>query len=163
MNSSRVSSVRELPIPDVVFEAILKERKQYEANRRRRTTTFQDLDYICCSTYGRPRSKNYHWQHYKKLLADNGLPDIRWHDLRSTYCTLLLKNNYSPKAVSKLMGHAKEIITMDVYGDNRNLIAMSIPELEVFVDEVIPAEKIVRFREDLLDIEIDVSEYLPAL
>lgn len=163
MNSSRVSSVRELPIPDVVFEAILKERKQYEANRRRRTTTFQDLDYICCSTYGRPRSKNYHWQHYKKLLADNGLPDIRWHDLRSTYCTLLLKNNYSPKAVSKLMGHAKEIITMDVYGDNRNLIAMSIPELEAFVDEVIPAEKIVRFREDLLDIEIDVSEYLPAL
>lgn len=163
VNSSRVSSVRELPIPDVVFEAILKERKQYEANRRRRTTTFQDLDYICCSTYGRPRSKNYHWQHYKKLLADNGLPDIRWHDLRSTYCTLLLKNNYSPKAVSKLMGHAKEIITMDVYGDNRNLIAMSIPELEVFVDEVIPAEKIVRFREDLLDIEIDVSEYLPAL
>ena len=72
------SSVRELPIPDVVFEAILKERKQYEANRRRRSTTFQDLDYICCSTYGRPRSKNYHWQHYKKLLADNGLPDIRW-------------------------------------------------------------------------------------
>ena len=163
VNSSRVSSVRELPIPDVVFEAILKERKQYEANRRRRTTTFQDLDYICCSTYGRPRSKNYHWQHYKKLLADNGLPDIRWHDLRSTYCTLLLKNNYSPKAVSKLMGHAKEIITMDVYGDNRNLIAMSIPELEAFVDEVIPAEKIVRFREDLMDIEIDVSEYLPAL
>ncbi|MBO5246341.1 MAG: tyrosine-type recombinase/integrase [Eubacterium sp.] len=163
VNSSGVSSVRELPIPDVVFEAILKERKQYEANRRRRSTTFQDLDYICCSTYGRPRSKNYHWQHYKKLLADNGLPDIRWHDLRSTYCTLLLKNNYSPKAVSKLMGHAKEIITMDVYGDNRNLIAMSIPELEAFVDEVIPAEKIVRFREDLLDIEIDVSEYLPAL
>ena len=68
------SSVRELPIPDVVFETILKERKQYEANRRRRSTTFQDLDYICCSTYGRPRSKNYHWQHYKKLLADNGLP-----------------------------------------------------------------------------------------
>ena len=163
VNSSRVSSVRELPIPDVVFEAILKERKQHEANRGRRSTTFQDLDYICCSTYGRPRSKNYHWQHYKKLLADNGLPDIRWHDLRSTYCTLLLKNNYSPKAVSKLMGHAKEIITMDVYGDNRNLIAMSIPELEAFVDEVIPAEKIVRFREDLLDIEIDVSEYLPAL
>ena len=74
---------------------------------------YSDVDYICCSTYGRPRSKNYHWQHYKKLLADNGLPDIRWHDLRSTYCTLLLKNNYSPKAVSKLMGHAKEIITMD--------------------------------------------------
>lgn len=115
------SSVRELPIPDLVFEAILKERKRYEANRNRRKEAFQDLDYICCSTYGRPRSKNYHWKYYKELLSDNGLPDIRWHDLRSTYCTLLLKNNYSPKAVAKLMGHSKEIITMDVYGDNQNI------------------------------------------
>lgn len=31
------------------------------------------------------------------------------HDLRATYATILLKNNYGPKVVSKLMGHAKEI------------------------------------------------------
>ena len=50
------------------------------------------------------------------------LPDIHWHDLRATFCTLLLKNDFNPKAVSQLMGHAKEIITMDVYGDNSNII-----------------------------------------
>ena len=70
---------------------------------------------------------------------------------------------YNQQELGKRIRHAKEIITMDVYGDNRNLIAMSIPELETFVDEVMPAEKIVRFREELLDIEIDVSEYLPAV
>ena len=52
------------------------------------------------------------------LLQETGLPAIRWHDLRSIYCTLLLKNNFSPKAVAKLMGDARELITMDVYGDN---------------------------------------------
>ena len=71
------SSYRTIPIPDYVFEAILEERKVYEKNRRRRSGTFQDLDYICCSTYGRPRSKDFHWRHYKKLLEDNGLPDIK--------------------------------------------------------------------------------------
>ena len=86
-----------------------------------------DGDYICCLTYGKPRSKDFHWKHYKQLLQETGLPDIRWHDLRSTYCTLLLKNNFSPKAVSKLMGHARELITMDVYGDNGNIIAEEIP------------------------------------
>lgn len=35
---------------------------------------------------------------------ENDLPDIRWHDLRSTFCTLLLKNDFNPKAVSRLMG-----------------------------------------------------------
>ncbi len=135
------SSRRELPIPDYVFEAILEERKLYEKRKNRRKKDFQDLGYICCSSYGRPRSKDFHWKHYKKLLKDNGLPDIRWHDLRSTFCTLLLKNDFSPKAVSKLMGHAKEIISVDVYGDNANIIPDEIPELLEFMDEVLPEEK----------------------
>lgn len=116
---------------------------------------------ICCSSYDRPRSKNYHWTHFKKLLKENHLPDIRWHDLRSTYCTLLLKNNYSPKAISQLMGHSKEIITVDVYGDNSNLIAEPIPELEKFMEEVLPERRDEKLDEELLNIEIDVSVYLP--
>ena len=123
---------------------------------------FFDGDYICCSTYGKPRSKSFHWKYYKKLLTDNGLPDIRWHDLRSTFCTLLLKNEFNPKAVSKLMGHAKEIITIDVYGDNRGIIADGVPEISDFMDEVLPnQEHQEEFRESLLDIVIDASQYLP--
>lgn len=97
-----------------------------------------DADYICCSSYGKPRSKDFHWRHYKKLLKSVGLPDIRWHDLRSTYCTLLLKSDFNPKAISKLMGHAKELITMDVYGDNKGIIADCVDELQPFIDEVMP-------------------------
>ena len=120
------SSYRDLPIPDYVFEAILEQRKIYERQKSRRNNTFQDLGYICCSSYGRPRSKDFHWTHYKRLLEENGLPDIRWHDLRSTFCTILLKNDFNPKAVSKLMGHAKELITIDVYGDNKGIIATAL-------------------------------------
>ena len=134
------SSQREVPIPDYVFEAIMEERVKYQRNKSRRSKGFQDLDYICCSTYGRPRSKNFHWKHYKELLKDSNLPDIRWHDLRSTFCTLLLKNDFNPKAVSKLMGHSKEIITVDIYGDNREIIAEKIPELEEFIREVAPVD-----------------------
>ncbi len=43
--------------------------------------------------------------------------------LRSAYCTLLLKEAFNPKAVWKLMGHAKELITMDVYADNKGIIS----------------------------------------
>ncbi|WP_289290445.1 tyrosine-type recombinase/integrase [Sporofaciens musculi] len=113
------------------------------------------MDYICCSSYGRPRSKDFHWRHYKKMLEDNGLPDIRWHDLRSTFCTILLKNNFNPKAVSQLMGHAKEIITIDVYGDTaetlkdtsmpfgsiKEIIGDCLDDFQPFIDEVIPKEE----------------------
>lgn len=157
------SSYRILPIPDYVFEAILNERKKYEANKQKLGEAFLDRGYICCSDSGRPRSKSFHWVHYKKLLADNGLPDIRWHDLRSTFCTLLLKNNFNPKAVSQLMGHAKEIITMDVYGDNKGIILDAVPEMEVFIAEVLPKPEMEEsLKTELPDTEIDVSEYLPG-
>ena len=99
-------------------------------------------------------------QHYKKLLRENNLPDIRWHDWRATFCTLLLKNNFNPKAVSKLMGHTKEIITLDVYGDNKGLAGEEFPELLEYMEEVLPEKQ---KEEDkamgLADVVIDVSEY----
>lgn len=156
-----LSSHRELPIPDYVFEAILEERKKYERNRSRRKSQFLDADYICCSNYGKPRSKDFHWRHYKELLKKSGLPNIRWHDLRSTYCTLLLKSDFNPKAVSKLMGHAKELITMDVYGDNVNIIPDEIPELLSYMDEVMPKKADSKTENSIQDIVIDVRKYLP--
>lgn len=155
------SSFRELPIPDYVFEAILQERATYEKNRRRRPKDFQDLGYICCSTYGRPRSKGFHCKYYKKLLTDNGLPDIRWHDLRATFCTLLLKNGVNPKAVAKLMGHAKEIVTLDVYADKRSIISEGIPEIEAYMAEVLPSkDEEHAFKNELRRIVVDVRDYL---
>lgn len=151
----------EIPIPDYVFEAILEQREIYEQQKRRRSSTFQDLGYICCSSYGRPRSSSFHWQHYKKLLADNNLPNIRWHDLRSTFCTLLLKNDFNPKAVSKLMGHAKELITMDVYGDNRGILADCVDELQPFIEEVLPnAEQDNVHVTERMDVVINAKSYL---
>lgn len=154
------SSYRTLPIPDYVFEAILEQREIYERNKKRRSTVFEDHGYICCSTTGKPRSKDFHWSHYKKLLTDNNLPDIRWHDLRSTFCTILLKNNFNPKAVSKLMGHAKEIITMDVYGDNRGIIADCVDEIQPFIDEVMPKEETDKeLKTENMDIVISAEDY----
>ncbi|MDD6236140.1 MAG: site-specific integrase [Clostridiales bacterium] len=140
------SSDRVLDIPDFVFEEILKAREQYEKNRSRRSKSFQDLNYICCSSYGRPRSMQYHFKPFKEILKNDGLPDIRWHDLRHSYATLLLKNEFNLKAISKILGHAKEIVTEDIYINNQEIIADGIGELKDYMEEVIP-EKSREFNE----------------
>ncbi len=140
------SSDRVLDIPDFVFEEILKAREQYEKNRSRRSKSFQDLNYICCSSYGRPRSMQYHFNPFKEILKNNGLPDIRWHDLRHSYATLLLKNEFNLKAISKILGHAKEIVTADIYINNQEIIADGTGELKDYMEEVIP-EKSREFNE----------------
>lgn len=73
-----------------------------------------------------------------------------------------MKSDFSPKAVSKLMSHAKELITVDVYGDNSNIIPEEIPELLSYMDDVIPErnEKCCK-KTNVLDTAIEVESYLP--
>ena len=74
---------------------------------------------------------------------------------------VLLKNDFNPKAISKLMGHAKEIITIDVYGDKRGIIADCVDELRPFIEEMMDEEDAEAI--DTMDEELkpDIDEYLP--
>ena len=73
------------------------------------------------------------------------------------------RHNFSPKAVSKLMGHARELITMDVYGDNGNIIAEEIPpELLSYIEEVL-AEKKKDNIENVLDTLINVEKNIELM
>ena len=152
------SSERVLDIPDMVFEAILEQRKIYEANRKRRindkTTPFTDLDYICCSTYGHPRSKGFHKRHYDRLLKDNNLPKIKFHDLRHTYTTLLLMNNHDLKAVLELLGHSSTIITSSIYFDKNKIIIDCTKELNSFIELVKPDDNEYSAN-DIIDLDIN--------
>ncbi|EOS40155.1 hypothetical protein C808_01126 [Lachnospiraceae bacterium M18-1] len=156
------SSVRELDIPDYVFQEILEERKRYEKNRSRRQSgkwVFQDLDYICCSSYGRPRSKSYAYVHYKELLEKEGLPYIPFHNLRHTYATLLMKNNINQKAVAVSMGHAKSMITVDTYADMQAIIEDCEDEIQEFIRDVHPYDRTdEQMLKEMFQEEIDLQE-----
>lgn len=52
---------------------------------------------------------------FEPLLRKEGLPDIRFHDLRHTCVTLLLTKGVHPKVVSELLGHSSIAITLDTY------------------------------------------------
>ena len=54
-------------------------------------------------------------RHFKPLLKRAGLPNIRWHDLRHTYATLLLARGTHPTYVQKSLGHASVQLTLDRY------------------------------------------------
>jgi integrase len=44
------------------------------------------------------------------------LPRIRFHDIRHTHASLLLKEGVPVKVVSERLGHATPSFTLDVYG-----------------------------------------------
>lgn len=131
------NSKRRLQIPEIIFEAVLKERVRYEKRRSRRKKDFQDLDYIHCSSYGRPRTANYLGMQLRKFREENELPGITWHTLRFTYTTMLLTAGLDLKSVSRDLGHAREIITADVYTDMCLVIKNHVLDLKPWEEEII--------------------------
>jgi len=52
---------------------------------------------------------------FKKLLKDNEIKEVRFHDLRHTHATNLLKEGIHAKIVSERLGHSSIQITLDTY------------------------------------------------
>lgn len=74
---------------------------------------------------------------------------------------MLLKSDFNPKAVSKLMGHAKELITLGVYGDNSNIIPKEVPELLSYMEDVVPKKDTQQnMGANVLDTVIGVGPFL---
>jgi integrase len=51
----------------------------------------------------------------KDVLKAASLPDIRFHDLRHTNATLMLRHSVPAKIVSSMRGHSTIGITLDTY------------------------------------------------
>ncbi len=53
---------------------------------------------------------------FKRIKARSGVrEDLRFHDLRHTCATLLLREGVYVKAVSEMLGHASITITLNTY------------------------------------------------
>jgi integrase len=64
---------------------------------------------------GFPVSPHFLELRWLDLLRKSGMPKIRFHDLRHTHASLLLKAQVHPKVVSERLGHSSVMITLDRY------------------------------------------------
>lgn len=62
-----------------------------------------------------PVMPNSGYQRMKKLLAEAGLPNMRFHDLRHTFATHALTSGVDAKTLSGILGHTKTSFTLDTY------------------------------------------------
>ena len=65
---------------------------------------------------GKPMEQNYMRRVFKRILGKAGLRDIRFHDIRHTFASLLLSDGASPVYVKEQLGHSSIQMTVDIYG-----------------------------------------------
>lgn len=84
--------------------------------RRHRESMPADRELVVCREDGLPMTPNALTSAFRHFIARTDLPRCRFHDLRHTSATLLLKQRVPVKVVSQRLGHSTTKLTLDVYG-----------------------------------------------
>ena len=109
------NSIRNISIPLTLIN-ILKEHKQkQEKIKERLGKDYIDSDLVCCTLEGKAINPTTLNHKFHNLLKENELPLIRFHDLRHSHASLLLKEKVQMKAISERLGHSNVNITMNLY------------------------------------------------
>jgi integrase len=96
--------------------ALTDHRKRQLEERMRLGTLWQDHGLVFPSGTGTPVSGGNLNRAFKALLKRARLPQtFRFHDLRHTCATLLLRQGVNPKFVQELLGHRDVSLTLNTY------------------------------------------------
>jgi integrase len=97
------------------MSALREHRKRQLEERMGKAGLWSDHGLVFPSAIGTPISGGNLNRSFKVLLKRADLPAVRFHDLRHTCATLLLRQGVNPKFVQELLGHADISLTLNVY------------------------------------------------
>ena len=111
------SSLRTMPLVTNFREMLLAKKEKQEHYRKLcgRSYCKEYLDYIFVNEMGERWKPRYLSDGFKRILEQNGLRRIRFHDLRYTCASLLLANNVPMKKIQEWLGHSDFSTTANIY------------------------------------------------
>jgi integrase len=115
VGAKTVAGVRSIHIPNMLIGQLKKERKIVLAHKLQQGSNFNDHDLVNCTRYGNPLDSATLSKRLKEQAIKLSLPVIRFHDLRHTHVTMLIKQNVNVKVISERIGHTSVQITLDKY------------------------------------------------
>jgi integrase len=107
---------RHLRLSRRAVSALRAHRKRQLEERVRKAGLWEDHGLIFPSEVGTPMSGRNLYRAFKIRVKRASLPQtLRFHDLRHTCATLLLRQGVNPKFVQELLGHADISLTLNTY------------------------------------------------
>jgi integrase len=109
------SSRRRIVLPAVTLQALKEHQQRQEQARSKLGDRWHEQGLVFAGRYGRYLHTDSLAKTFHRLLAQAGLPHMRFHDLRHSAATILLAAGVHPKMVQELLGHSTISMTMDIY------------------------------------------------
>jgi len=105
---------RSVELGSIAVQA-LREHRARQLEERKVVPLRGDLGLVFCNEWGEYLPTNTIVLALRRALSRAGLPVIRFHDLRHTAATLMLRQGVHPKMASEMLGHSTIAITLDLY------------------------------------------------
>ena len=106
---------RQVALSKDTVESLRAHKKKQAEARLLLGPGYDNGDLVVARTDGRCLKPDSFTVAFKKFARGFGMPSLRFHDLRHTHATLLLRQGIHPKIVSERLGHATIAITLDTY------------------------------------------------
>ena len=107
---------RVIPLGTESLELLRRHKVKQAEQRLLLGTAYHEHGLVFARDFGDPLLMNNLGQRsYARIIKAAGVRPIKFHGLRHTCATLMLKQNVPVKVVSERLGHKKTEITLDVY------------------------------------------------
>jgi integrase len=89
--------------------------------------------YVCSLDVGQEKlfKTKFNYRKWLKICGAAGLTDLKFHDLRKTFCSLLAQNGVSTAVTQRLLEHASPYLTNKVYTNVDPVLRQSVNQLPV--------------------------------
>ena len=89
--------------------------------------------YVCGLDVGQEKLFQTKFNHrkWRKICQDAGLADLKFHDLRKTFCSLLAQNGVSTAVTQRLLEHSSPNLTNKVYTNVDPVLRQSVNRLPI--------------------------------
>ena len=105
------ASRRSFPLSDDIRARLERRRAQVTQWAARPGYCQADAAYIFVREDGQLMPPSYVTDHFRQKIARSGLPKLRFHDLRHTCATLLLREGCTLREIQAYLGHATYLTT----------------------------------------------------
>jgi len=108
-------SRRTIALPQLAVEALRSHKAKQAAERLQLGPAFEDNGLAFPQWDGKPWAPDRFSSAFAAQVRRSGLAHVRFHDLRHTHASQLLRQGVNAKVVSERLGHAAVGFTLDVY------------------------------------------------
>ena len=89
--------------------------------------------YICSLSVGKERlfHTKFPYRKWRKICEKAELNDLKFHDLRKTFCSMLAQNGVSTAVTQRLLEHSSPNLTNKVYTNVDPVLRQAVEKLPV--------------------------------